>query len=92
MTKKFKKIFIDTNVLIYQTFEDFDRAKHIQTTNTIQYFLENNTELYISPQVIREFFSISTNGKFFEKPLNVEDAIYECKECLAKNKNISLSY
>ena len=34
----------------------------------------NGTDLYISRQVLREFFAISTNPKFFDEPLTTDEA------------------
>jgi predicted nucleic acid-binding protein len=80
MMTESKKIFLDTNVLIYQTFEDFDREKHEIVCRVLEELSENNYKIYISSQILREFFSISTNNKFFEKPLEVEEALSKIEE------------
>ncbi len=80
MKTESKTIFLDTNVLIYQTFDDFDREKHIHVCHVLKYLWENNYKIYVSTQVLREFFSISTNDRIFEKPLEVEEALSKIDE------------
>ncbi len=80
MTTDSKKIFLDTNVLIYQTFEDFDEKLHKDARNTLEHLSENDYEIYISSQVLREFFAVATNRKFFKKPLSVEEAVLKIEE------------
>ena len=80
MTTDYKKVFLDTNVLIYQTFEDFDKEMHEEACNTLKYLSENEYTIYISSQVLREFFAIATNEKFFERPLSIEEAVSKRKE------------
>jgi predicted nucleic acid-binding protein len=80
MMTESKKIFLDTNVLIYQTFEDFDREKHEIVCRVLEELSENNYKIYISSQILREYFSISTNSKFFGKPLEVEEALSKIEE------------
>ncbi len=50
-----KKIFIDTNALIYHTFEDFEEEKHKDARITLEYLAQKNYEIYISSQVLREY-------------------------------------
>ncbi len=80
MTMDSKEVFVDTNALIYQTFEDFDEEKHESASRALEYLSDNNYTIYISSQVLREFFAIATNGKFFEKPLNIPEAVAKMKE------------
>lgn len=77
-----KRIFIDTNILIYLTFSDFENKKHINVRNKIEEFIQDDYELYISPQILREFYAISTNNKLFKTPLSIEDSIMKVKEYL----------
>lgn len=80
MKTESKTIFLDTNVLIYQTFEDFDADKHQQVRHVLKYLSENKYKVYISSQVLREFFSISTNSKIFERALEVEEGLLKMDE------------
>ena len=80
MTINSKNVFVDTNALIYQTFEDFDEEKHENASRTLEYLFDNDYTIYISSQVLREFFAIATNGKFFEKPLDIPEALAKMKE------------
>jgi predicted nucleic acid-binding protein len=66
---KFKQVFLDTNALIYHTFENFDSEKHAQVKQAFSFFEKCGSELFISRQVLREFYAISTNSKFFDEPL-----------------------
>lgn len=77
---EFNSIFLDTNVLIYQTFEDFDIGKHKYTNKVLSYLLENQYNIYISTQILKEYYSISTNDKIFKKPLNIEEALLKLEE------------
>jgi predicted nucleic acid-binding protein len=63
ITMKFKRIFIDTNTLIYHTFENFDIEKHAQVVYAFSVFEQHASELFISNQVLREFYAISTNRR-----------------------------
>ena len=51
------KIFIDTNILIYQTFEDYDTGKYNIVNTKLQQLNRDNCDLYISNQIIRKFFT-----------------------------------
>ena len=77
---KFEQVFLDTNVLIYHTFENFDSAKHAQVKRAFLAFEKCGSELFISRQVLREFYAISTNSKFFDKPLTVSEACGKLEE------------
>ena len=80
MKTESKAVFLDTNVLIYQTFEDLDQEKHLHVCHVLKYLSENNYKIYVSTQVLREFFSISTNDRLFERPLEVEEALSKIDE------------
>jgi len=74
------KIFLDTNILIYHTFKRFDNDKHLATKKLFAYLVENSYQIFISTQVLREFYAISTNSKFFDKSLSVDEAILKIDE------------
>jgi predicted nucleic acid-binding protein len=75
-----KALLIDTNILIYHTFEDFDKNKHHDTCRLLDYLSKNKFKIFVSTQVLREFFAISTNGNIFEKPLSTEEAVLKLEE------------
>lgn len=75
-----KFVFLDTNVLIYQTFEDFDEEKHKKTSNTLAYLKDRNYRFFISPQVLREYFAVATNERIFERPLELNEALSKIDE------------
>jgi predicted nucleic acid-binding protein len=77
---KFNQIFLDTNVLIYHTFENFDTEKHTQVKRAFSIFEKFGTELFTSKQVLREFYAISTSSKFFDEPLTVSESCGKLEE------------
>lgn len=77
-------IFIDTNVLIYSTFPDFEPEKHARSFETLNQLLQAGTPLFVSSQILREFFAISTNGSIFKKPLNHKQAVGKIQEFLKR--------
>lgn len=74
------KVFVDTNVLIYQAFSLFDEKKHQEVQQLLPELLSNGNKLCISSQILREFYSVATNPKFFEDPLTVVEVIERIKE------------
>ncbi len=74
------KVFLDTNILIYHTFEDFDVDKHRSVTSILQQLHKDHYSLYISSQIIREFVAVATNEKIFHTPLQGQDVILKVNE------------
>lgn len=54
------KVFVDTNILVYATLEEVDEAMHRACLAQLYRFIEDGTELLISGQVIREYWSQAT--------------------------------
>lgn len=75
-------IFIDTNVLIYSTFDDLEWDKYTQFTESLSKIAISGRTLFVSPQVLREFFAISTNSTIFKKPLTPKQATRQLREFL----------
>ena len=84
MSTESEGIFIDTNVLIYSTFQDFEPEKHIQSLETLNQLLQSGTPLFVSSQILREYFAISTNGSIFKKPLSRKQAVGKIQEFLKR--------
>jgi len=84
MTPESKRIFIDSNILIYSTFEDFDVEKHVKCTDILNKLLQADAPLFISSQILREYFAVSTNQSIFKKPLTYKQAVSKMKEFLAQ--------
>jgi predicted nucleic acid-binding protein len=63
--------FIDTNILIYSTFPEEFKEKHIISNKILSDF----DNLVISNQIILEYINVSTNNKIFEYPLSTEKAL-----------------
>ena len=74
MTTGFKSIFIDTNILVYISLSDFDSVKHLESLKILNDLNKDETGLYISTQVIREFYAVDTNQKYLMKPLSPKQA------------------
>jgi predicted nucleic acid-binding protein len=66
MTPESERVLVDTNILIYSTFEDFDPGKHVQCNDTLNKLLQAGTTLFISSQILREYFAVSTNQNIFK--------------------------
>ena len=82
MVQKSERVFIDTNILVYSTFDDFDAEKHAQSLKSLDKLLQNENQFFVSPQILREFFATSTNGNIFKKPLTHKQAVGKMKEFL----------
>ena len=81
---EFKKVFVDTNILIYSTFEDFEPEKHVQCTDILEKLQRSGTIIFISSQILREYFAVSTNQNIFKKPLTYRQAVAKKKEFIAR--------
>ncbi len=83
MTPESERVFVDTNILIYSTFEDFEPEKHLQCVDTLNRLLQAETILFVSSQILREYFAITTNKNIFKKPLTYKQAAAKMKEFMA---------
>jgi predicted nucleic acid-binding protein len=82
MPKESEGVFIDANVLIYSTFDDFEREKHVQCTESLNKMARSGRALFVSTQVLREFFATATNGTIFKKPLTPKQATRQMRDFL----------
>jgi len=73
------KIFIDTNVLVYATLLDFDSVKNKEALNTLNSLRKQKSELFISTQILREFYAVVTNKKYLKNPLTPKQANEQIK-------------
>lgn len=70
MKKKIEPCFIDTNILVYATFEEskfFDKA--------INFLEENDFFMFISRQIIFEYIRTVTSERIYQKPLKIKEAL-----------------
>ncbi len=74
------KIFLDTNVLLYQTFEDIDAAKHAVVSEMLSDLDEQGHRFYIAPQILREFIALATNDAILKTPLRDADLLLKINE------------
>lgn len=72
-----ESFFIDTNILVYSTFEDSNFY-----LKSIEILSNPLGKYYISNQVINEYFSVVTNPRIFEKPLSKEETIENIRNYL----------
>jgi predicted nucleic acid-binding protein len=68
------EIFIDTNILVYYTFKDFDPVKYAECRELIDKLKEKNIGINISTQILREFYAVVTTTRYFETPLEPDTA------------------
>jgi len=65
--------FIDSNVLIYSVVDGNTQKRSI-ASEIVKKGLAGSLELYLSPQILLEVFSITTNTKKMQIPLSIADA------------------
>ena len=54
------RVFIDSNILVYATFEDYKVGLHRECLAQLERYLSDGTALFISGQVIREYWAQAT--------------------------------
>lgn len=77
-------MWMKNDILIHATFEDFDKPKHLKSLKTMDSFADSGVIIYVTPQILREFFAISTNSTIFKKPLSNKQAVKKIKDCLSR--------
>jgi predicted nucleic acid-binding protein len=71
------KIFLDTNILLRSTVQAFPHYPEIQAY--VAKYLADDSELWISRQVIREYLVQTMRPQAFMKPMTPERAIKQVK-------------
>lgn len=71
------KIFLDTNILLRSTLPRFPEYEKVYAFVS-QYF-DDNYELWISRQIIREYIAQCTRPQNFVKPLSTEEIVEQVK-------------
>jgi predicted nucleic acid-binding protein len=84
--------FIDTNVLVYYTFDDFEPEKHSKSFDLIQKLAESGAKFFISPQIVREYFAVVTNPRYLSNHLSPKAAIQEIRAFLADFELLNTDY
>ena len=69
------KVFVDTNVLLRFSFPGLHH--HEECEAYLLRLMRDNVELWISGQVIREFYVQATHANTFARPLSVEQVLQE---------------
>ncbi len=57
------RVFIDSNILVYATIEDYEVELHRECLAHLERFLFEGTQLFIGGQVIREYWAQATRLK-----------------------------
>ena len=52
------KYFIDTNILVYASLEDYEKEKHLISNNVLSKLNKNKNQVFISTQILREFYAV----------------------------------
>lgn len=72
---------IDTNVLVYAL--DADASQHASSRALLEAARDGSTTLYVTSQILCEFYSIVTNARRVSKPRSPEDAASTVSDLLA---------
>lgn len=75
MTMGGRQVFIDTNILVYATI--VSAPFHNQARQTLQTLWDNEDNLWISRQILREYAMVVTRPQPFTKPLVSEATIQQ---------------
>jgi predicted nucleic acid-binding protein len=73
MTMSVEPGIVDANVLVYAV--DADAPQHAASRALLQAAHDSSTTLYVTSQVLCEFYSIVTNARRVPKPRSPADAI-----------------
>ena len=71
------KAFVDTNILLRALLTEIDL--HTESDTLLKRLLQEETELWISGQVIREFIVQATHPRTLKIPLKIEEVIHEIR-------------
>ncbi len=66
-------LFIDTNILIYASI--FESPFHELARNALKKAYQENRNLWISRQILREYLVVVTRPQLFTKPLSIDKTI-----------------
>lgn len=69
----FEPGIVDANVLVYAM--DADALQHMPSRNLLEAARVSSTTLYVTSQILCEFYSIVTNGRRVRKPRTAEEAL-----------------
>jgi predicted nucleic acid-binding protein len=73
MMTGFRKVFLDTNVLIFAT--NSGSPWHLAATEFLQNLREVGVELFVSPQVLREYLAAATRLNVTGSKLRLEEIL-----------------
>ena len=65
--------------MVYASLLDFEPAKNKEALNTLNKLRKLKTELFISTQILREFYAVVTNKKYLQNPLTPKQANEQIK-------------
>ena len=73
--------FIDTNILVYAL--DADAPQHAASRALLEAARDSSTTLYVTSQILCEFYSIVTNARRVLRPRSSDDALHAISGLLA---------
>ena len=71
---------VDTNVLVYAL--DADAPQHVAARTLLETARDGSTTLYVTSQILCEFYSIVTNGRRVAKPRTSAEALSALSDLL----------
>jgi len=66
---------VDANVLVYAM--DADSPQHVASRTLLDAARASSTSMYVTSQILCEFYSIVTNARRVPKPRSPEDALID---------------
>ena len=74
------RIILDTNILVHA--HNKSSPKQENASNILRRILTKELEAVITPQILHEFYSVITNSKQVERPLQPREAFEICVDLL----------
>ena len=65
------KIFLDANILVHASLKDYEPEKYYICSQVLKNLINSNSQIFVSTQILREFFAVVTNKKYMKNPLSV---------------------
>lgn len=72
--KSNKEIFVDSTALFYAVFADIDIDKHSNAQKCLKKLYEKKYSIFVSTQVLQEFYYAATCQQFIKEPISPEKA------------------
>lgn len=86
MTSAVKGVFVDTNVLVFASLEHL--PEHVFAVEEISTLIRQGTEIWVSPQVLREFIAVLTKPNMYSNP-PPRDVVLSQARLMAQKFNVA---